>query len=460
MEDSAVAASSLYGSGSQYPPVSVPTINRVLDPGAAAWQTEPEFTLERWLLLHEKAPPLWNPYAAFGTPLAANMQSQPYSPFAWVRFALPSPRGYSVFIMLRLYVAGLCAFLFLRQFVGVLPALVGGTSYMYAGYFWLFVTMPELSTEVLLPGVLYAFERLLRRPGPGTAAVSACFLAAAVFGGMPESALLLLTLSYSYAIVRVVSDGALRLRLRDLTAYGGAATALALGLTALLTLPFFEYVGVSFNDHIGQSGGFQGFAERDPFGSSSLVQYLAPLLDGGPWNSVFFPDGVHYTGIRGFFGVGAFFFSLVAVFAQVQDALRGRLRKAPIFFFAIVALVALAKRWGWIGVNWIGLLPGLRQINFPKYEENLIAMSVAVLAGFGVAALCERRCSKPVVWAATAVPLAILAVTSYSDRAAVMALTAERWFYVDAMKGALVCVVFASLLAMFALRGFSARLTG
>jgi hypothetical protein len=213
LEDSESAASSLYGSGSRFPAVAAPSVNRVLDPGAPAWQTEPDFILERWQLTHEKSLPLWNPYSAYGSPLAADMQSQPYSPFAWIRLAWPTPRGYDVFVMLRLYVAGLCAFLFMRLFTGVLPAIVAGCSYMYAGYFWLYVTMPELSTEVLLPAVLYAFERLLRRPDAVRSVVLAIAVAASIFGGMPEAALLLLGLCYCYAAIRFVTDAAVRRRL-------------------------------------------------------------------------------------------------------------------------------------------------------------------------------------------------------------------------------------------------------
>jgi hypothetical protein len=456
LEDSEFVPS-LYSTGSRYPALSAPVVNRVLDPGAPAWQTEPEFTLERRLLTREKAPPLWNPYAAYGTPLAANMQSQPYSPFAWVRLAWPSPRGYDVFVMLRLYVAGLGAFLFLRQFTGTLPALAGGVSYMYAGYFWLYVTMPEISTEAMLSVVLYAFERLLRRPGLPTALALAVAIAVSIFGGMPEAALLLLTLAYLYAAVRVLADVEVRAGLRRVAASAAAATVLGLALSAIVTLPFLQYVGDSFNTHSGVAAPM-GLAV-DGFSSSSLVQYLAPLIDGGPYNDIF-SNFSGYSGIRGFVGVSIAFFGLVAIFGQIEASFRGRKRAEPIFFFGSVMLVMLLKRWGFPAVNWLGTLPGFRLVNFPKYEENLIALCAAVLGAFGVAALCERRASGATVWAAAAVPLTILAVASYDDRAALGALTSHREFYVNAMRGALVSLGSVASLAYFARRGMSSRVAG
>lgn len=446
--------SSIYSTGSRFPSVEGPNVLRVLDPGAPAWQTEPEFALERWEIVHEKTPPLWNPYSAYGAPLAANMQSQPYSPFAWLRFVWPSPRGYSFFVMLRLFVAGLGAFLFLRQFVGLVPSLVGGVSYMYAGYLWLYVTMPEVSSEVWLPTVLFAFERLLRRPGPGTAAFLSLALAAVVVGGMPEAALLIFVVAYAYAAIRSAGDAAVRERIAGVTAATFGATVLAAGLTAVLTLPFAQYVAVSWNAHVGAADAFGNAV--DGFSGAALAQYLAPLLYGGP-NNALFTSFSGWSGIRGYFGAAPAFFAFVAIFAELEAGIRRRSRPLPVAFFACAAAFFLAKRFGIAGVSWIGSLPGFRLVNFPKYEENIVALCVAVLAAFGVAALAERRVSGIATWLAALVPLTILTGVSIADRSALTSLGSHADFYTNAMRGSLVALGLAGACAVLLKSGLKPR---
>src|ERR1051325_4454877 len=53
---------------------------RTPDPWAPAWQTEPWFKLISEQYWREFNLPLWNPYNAFGTPLLASGQPQPFFP--------------------------------------------------------------------------------------------------------------------------------------------------------------------------------------------------------------------------------------------------------------------------------------------------------------------------------------------------------------------------------------------
>src|SRR2546423_1745080 len=55
---------------------------RTSDPGAPAWTIEPWFSLIGEQYKTEFNPPLWNPYNAYGTPLAASGQPQPFFPLA------------------------------------------------------------------------------------------------------------------------------------------------------------------------------------------------------------------------------------------------------------------------------------------------------------------------------------------------------------------------------------------
>ena len=83
-----------------------PSLYRGNDMGASSWMTEAGAPLVRHQYLAERNPPLWNPYQAYGTPLAANMQSQPFSPL-YLLFALhPGPRTFNFFILVPLFDRG------------------------------------------------------------------------------------------------------------------------------------------------------------------------------------------------------------------------------------------------------------------------------------------------------------------------------------------------------------------
>jgi hypothetical protein len=440
LQDS-VNVASLYSTGSRPKPVTNIQAYRVLDAGAPAWQTEPEFPLERHIIGGEHTVPLWNPYSGYGMPLAADMLSQPYSPFAWIPMIWSTARGYDFFIVVRLLAAGLFTFLFLRQFTGFWPALTGGASYMLTGYLWLFVTMPELSVEVLTPALLYGTERCLRRPDFRMAALFALFLALSILGGMPESTILALGLVYVYGLVRVLGDATLRGNAAKIAAFVSLGTVLGIGLSAIVVIPFLEYVPLSTNMHTSQpSTGLRS----DAWSPAYIALYLAPLLHGPPWNNIFggsyggsgMPGS--WSGIRGFFGSAAAFFAVVAATGQLADRMRRRRGdQAPTLFFAAVALALLLKRFGSWPVNWVGLLPGLNLVWFPKYEEGIIAVCASVLVGCGVARICDRRAPGFVVWVAAFVPLSILTIGAGSEKPAFLVLMQHRGFYLGSLIAAL-----------------------
>ncbi len=443
LQESASDSASLYWTGSHDPALGHIGALNVLDPGAAAWATEPQLALEHDIMGRERTAPIWNPYVAYGAPLAANMHSQPYSPLAWIPIVWSTARAYNIFIVLRLYIAGLFTFLYMREFVPWRAALVSGASYMFAGYLLLYLTMPHLSVEVLTPALLYGIERMLRRPNLRTMALFAAFLACSVLGGMPESTFLAVSFAYLYLIVRLLSDKSTRRNSGRLSLQIVTATILAGGLSACASLPFLEYVAVSFNLH---SSGFFGNVV-DPVSWNVLGTYLSPMYEGTPYQNIF-TGFSGWTLVRGFFGCGAIFFSLIALCQRMEDLVRGRPRdKLPITFFGIVALVLLAKRFGFVLVTWLGHLPGFSDIIFPKYEEAIIALCVAALAGAGVSAVCERRVSNVTLWFATLAPLALLTIVAVENASKFAHLRQHTQFYLLGLSTGLTVIAVLSVAA-------------
>ena len=156
------------------------------DPGAPAWTLEPWIKVISEQYLNEQRLPLWNPYNAYGTPFAAAMQPQPFFPLTALLSLDPTPWTYNVFIIARLFLAGILTFFFARLFLDHAASLFSAIAFMLSGYFIIFLDMPHLSVEVLLPALFLASELLLRKSSWPAVAVTAVTICLCIAGGMPE----------------------------------------------------------------------------------------------------------------------------------------------------------------------------------------------------------------------------------------------------------------------------------
>lgn len=374
---------------------------KTLDEAAPSWQSEPWFALVGHEYFEEHVAPLWNPYQAYGAPLAANMQSQPFYPLTIAYSAHPSPRAYNIYILLRLFIAGFCAYLFLRFFISFLPAIAGGILSMLAGYYILFLTMPQLSVEVLLPASLLACETLARRPNFRAMSFWAAVIFLILAGGMPESSLLALSFACAYFAHRIATDRDLRLQWRPRVFYFVSGSVLGAALAAFFLLPFFEFLKQSFDVHqVANMGGRINGLLHDPLDASPFT-YFFPLLFGPPNSSTLGPANI---GLRNYFGVIAVFLILIAA---------SRIRRKPTSFFLFFFIAIPLKRYGFPLLNAFGNLPFFRLVWFPKYEEAILSMCVAVLCAFALEALLRGEVSRraqAIAFAATSllIPLALL----------------------------------------------------
>jgi len=391
--------------GAGYGGAQGPDVFRGNDMGASGWLTEPDAPLVRHEYLQEKHLPLWNPYQSYGAPLAANMQSQPFSPL-FVLYSLgPGPRTYNLFVLVRLLIAGLCAYLYLRLFVGFAAALAGGIACMLSGYFILFFNMPHVSVEMLIPAVFLAAERLLRETTRGNVALCAAVTFLCVVGGMPESAFLALVFGTGYFLFRLWF---MRTEAVKRLTFFVLAQAIGLALAGFLLAPFVEFMRLSFDTH--QPGNLHGAIlglRHDPWGLSAFT-YLVPLLFGTAWNPVAAGVG-GYDSLRGFMGVVQILFAVVAIAGWRRET-----KGFPHSFFLAAAAVLVLKRYGAPVVNWIGLLPFCQLVHFPKYEEPLLTFSVAALCAFGIDQVLRGGVSRRRLAGSALVVFALLVVAAGS----------------------------------------------
>ena len=379
-------------------PTDLP-LPRLADPGAAAWQTEPWFALSRDEY-RASVPPLWNPYQGYGTPLAANMQSQPFYPLTVALLFHLTPRFYTYYILLRLFIAGIFTYLYLRLFLSFTASIAGGIFSMLTGYFIVFLTVPNLSVEILLPMVLLAGEYLLRRKTARQVFWLAISVMLACLGGMPESTFLLLAFASVYLLFRILSLAEFRQDWQRLMALLAASAAAGLCLAAFLLFPFIEYMRASSNSHFFP---FLTGSVHDKF-DLSVLTYFFPLLSAPLYAQHLTP----HDQFRNYVGLLSVFLVIVSfgsVFGRRKD---GALRSLACFFFALLLFFVL-KMYGFPAVNWIGRLPIFNLALMVKYDEPILGFCIWVLCAIAIERLMRNEVSRWLQVSGLGVPVLIWA---------------------------------------------------
>jgi hypothetical protein len=313
-----------------------------------------------WHQVHQGHLPLWNPDNVLGVPLAFSWQPAVFSVPVLLSYLVPVHYAYTVIVLAKLVIAGTGVYALCRVLgLGPLAAAFGGTVFELSGPMvhysgWAMTGVTCWAGWILSAVVLVVRGRHRRRDG----ALLALAVAAAVYGGHPES---LVVLAVSLAVFVAVSL-AVRSRtpgapLRRPTLDLALAGACGLGLGAPLLLPGLQVVQVS--GRAGASGG----AAYGPL-------HLSDLL----------------TGLQGTdFRVPSPYVGVVAVVLAVVGV-RLLWRRAELLALAGVALVGVVLTFRSPLYSVIQGAPGLGQVTWNR-DVMLLALALAVLGAAGLDAV-------------------------------------------------------------------------
>ena len=108
--------------------------------------------------------PLWNPYQAAGTSLAADYSTRAFFPYQILE-DISRPSSWDFFLLGRVFIAGFFTYLFLSLVgAGFWPAFLGGLFYMFTGPLVWFLNLEQFSNVAMtLPVVMYSCEILIQR---------------------------------------------------------------------------------------------------------------------------------------------------------------------------------------------------------------------------------------------------------------------------------------------------------
>jgi hypothetical protein len=362
--------------------------HHVIDPAASALQHEPFIKVASktykngWI-------PLWNPHSGTGSPLNADMHTGVFFPFHLPLFLSPTAKTWDVFMILRILSAGLLAYAFFRKFLDLskLPAFFGASAFMLCGHLILNLNMVYINAVVLLPGLLYVSERLLRELCLKTLLWVAILVGLIILGGHPEStffALFYASMYYLFRLIQEVRSQKPGARSRWFLFLGSClwfagATLLGFVLSSIMLLPFLEFV------KMGNVGLHEAKYRVGLFGAprSHIFDLWVPYF-WGPINDAW--DGANWQYLPGYIG-------MVVAMMVVVLFLQGSAFRGKALFFSGMVIFFLVKGYTLSSTfnNLIGNLPAFRVSFFTRYFPGEFMFSTAALTGLFLQHLLEGR---------------------------------------------------------------------
>ncbi len=320
-----------------------------------------------WTEVHAGHLPLWNPFAAWGTPLAFNWQSAPFGLPALVGYLVPERLSYTVGVLVTLVVAGTGAYVLGRVLgLGVLGSALSGTGFSLAGSTFVWLGWPVASV-LSWSGWLLAAVLLVvgGRRRPWSLALLAAVVAAAVYAGEPDTLITLVTTVAVFTIALLVfrwlgsAGRAFPFRaVRDLAVAGGVGLALA----APLLLPGLQLASRSVrNGGGGALGGQTGLGIRD-------------------FANVFFGTGHRGIPFLSLSSIGAIVVTLVAV------GVCCRWRRPAVRALTVTLVVTGLVTFSEPVIRMANAFPGLHAVRWPR-SLMFVVLCTSVLAGVGLDAL-------------------------------------------------------------------------
>jgi len=389
--------------------------------------------------------PLWNPYNNGGLPFIADTQAAVFYPPRWLTIGLSALGGgwsYNALQMemtLHALLYTLLMYLFVRRLTLADPRshLAAFCAAVIIGYGGYTTGYPLLQLAVLEAAIWLPLAALGILEATRAGRLSPPFIALAGFGlglswlaGHPQTSWFLTYVIAAYLAYRCYAG---RVGWRQFLAGLGLLSAIAFGVTAVTLLPGLEYLQLTAREELGFAAKGNGFPIRD------IAQFIFPG-SVSQWSPLFV-------------GLPALFFAAVAVFRNQRDSR----------FWLLVALVGLLHSLGENSAFYAltyNFVPGLRFFRGQERAAFVVANSLAILAGLGIASattwpnhLYHKRALR--LWAVFTALVAGVALLAF------FAWTADAATWGDlfsiAVRSALVC--FAALFLLRRLLAEPGRLT-
>jgi hypothetical protein len=322
--------------------------------------------------------PLWDPYAASGTPFLANPNNLSFYPLGWLQAFLPFDLAFNWMLVLSWLLAQAGAYRLGRR-LGLerAAALLAAIAYGGSGYGVSILNLPNvLVAAAAAPWMGWAALGVARRAAARDAALFGAATALCLLGGEPVA--LGISLAGSAAVI-FAGGGTAGAPVRRRAAAGLAAAALAAALAAPLLIPALEMLHESERAE-GLSEALRARWELTPFEAAAMA---LPRLGGEP---ITYDPGRNWSvQLHGELPL------LVSTYAGI-----------PLLSLAVFGWWGLAARGRWLVAGAVFLCAGaaaspalplfkvldrlgplLSAVRYPSKFLLGVFLPLAILAGFG-----------------------------------------------------------------------------
>ncbi len=349
--------------------------------------------------------PLWNPYQAAGTPLAAQYSTRVFFPYQIAEDLSPYWL-WDYFMLGRLVIAGFLTYLFLRELgAGFVPAFSAGALYMFSGAFTWFINLEQLAnTAMVAPLVMLSVERIAKAsaraaPAGRAMALSAVSTGLLLLAGQPEAALYITLLASAFLCFRTALARDLATMARGLSFFAVSYLA-GLAIAAPMLLPFFELAGLSYHIHpTGSALGREFIADPRAFfalltpsvtefpSNPEMIRGMSLLAGHKGAFYRFLPVNGMWDALGGYTGGAAVFVALSGVLSAF--VLKTSRLRAVLFFFAAFAVSLILKNAGVRPFVWLGHIPLFDRTWSLRWSSPAWTLAAASALGLAFEAVAE-----------------------------------------------------------------------
>lgn len=325
--------------------------------------------------------PLWNPYSFAGGPLAANIQSAPFSVFNILFFIFDFKLAWSIQIILVPILGGIFMYLFLSSLnLSKTAAIFGSVVLPFSGFYLSWLTWGTVaSTAIWLPLILFCINRLFSKIFWHFFLILSFATSQTIFAGHWQTALYVFLASFIYLATKVPTA-------KTKTAISISLVAIVIGIvvSSIQVLPALEFLKLSARNL--DQGFYPGRADWF-LPIQHLIQLVAPDYFGNPTTANYW--GVwNWAEFSSYLSIGAL---ALAVFAAFKNSKNSR-------FFIVLAVLAL----GLALKNPLSQIPYVLNIPFlssiqPSRIIFLLNFALAGLAALGMEKLISGKSKAPLV---------------------------------------------------------------
>ncbi len=364
--------------------------NPLLRDQYAVFNANEEF-ISRWV--RRGVWPLWNPDIAHGVPSVASLQNAEYYPINLLFWLLPPFWSRGIRAILKVSFCLVATFALARSLgISRAGATSAATSYAFCGFNTVWLGHPPPNVSLLLPGMLFTLEKMLRTGSFRWGVALALCAGAALLGGHPPT---VFHVSIPILIYYLHRQLIAPTRPRPVLPFHSVAWRLVLctlaagAIGSVALLPWVEYLSQNPGDILP-------FRHIRVLSWRALVTWIIPDFFGHPtsvdWASTLYrmAGWENYCERTGFTGVAAL---MLAIRGLASRRYRSLALPWIVALGASVALIYDLPIVGDLGRE----LPVFRSVNNSKML-SVAAFAVAMLAGMGFDTVLNRR--ESVAWTA------------------------------------------------------------